>query len=153
MHASAFGISIPQDQFDDFIASTNEALADYDFSTTYQVDAIYSTVDLEASDIISIYKAGDLWTQGIEEPIIAVKDIKVNKDNVFINEKVLKITNPNGISFVKFKPTSEELMLFSTLKDSYTIDVVGTCNYSSFDDTAQIMITDYNLTKNTFWDF
>ena len=152
-HASAFGISIPQDQFDDFIASTNEALADYDFSTTYQVDAIYSTVDLEASDIISIYKAGDLWTQGIEEPIIAVKDIKVNKDNVFINEKVLKITNPNGISFVKFKPTSEELMLFSTLKDSYTIDVVGTCNYSSFDDTAQIMITDYNLIKNTFWDF
>lgn len=152
-HASAFGISIPQDQFDDFIAATNEALADYDFSTTYQVDAIYSTLDLDVNDIIAIYKAGDLWTQGIEEPIIAVKDIKVNKDNVFINEKVLKITNPNGISFVKFKPTSEELMLFSTLKDSYTIEVVGTCNYSSFDDSAQIMIMDYNLTKNTFWDF
>ena len=82
------------------------------------------------------------------DQFIALKYLVEDYGQISVQEK-----STNGISFVKFKPTSEELMLFSTLKDSYTIDVVGTCNYSSFDDTAQIMIIDYNLTKNTFWDF
>ena len=126
MHASAFGISIPQDKFDDFIVTTNEALADYDFSTTYKVDAIYSSAELDPNDVISIYQMNDLWTQGIEEPLIAVN---------------------------KFKPTSEEMMTFSTVKFGYTIELVGTCNFSTYDNTPQIMIKDYNLTKNVIWDF
>lgn len=153
-HASAFGISIPQDKFDDFIATTNEALADYDFSTTYKVDAIYSSAELDPNDIISIYQMNDLWTQGIEEPLIAVNNIKLSQENIFINEKILKITDQNtGISYIKFKPTSEEMMTFSTVKFGYTIELVGTCNFSTYDNTPQIMIKDYNLAKNVIWDF
>ena len=154
MHASAFGISIPQDKFDDFITTMNEALADYDFSTTYKVDAIYSSAELDPNDVISIYQMNDLWTQGIEEPLIAVNNIKLSQENIFINEKILKITDQNtGISYIKFKPTSEEMMTFSTVKFGYTIELVGTCNFSTYDNTPQIMIKDYNLTKNVIWDF
>lgn len=152
-HASAFGISIKEQNLGKLITWVNEKLKDIDFTSVYEVDAIYNIKELDPKDIIVVDGAKDLWGQGIEEPLIAVEGIKVSSNNVFINEKVLKITAPNGVSFVKFRPTPDEMSFFSSLGQSYNMDVVGTCSYSTYDNTAQVMIADYNISKLDYWDF
>lgn len=153
-HESAFGVSFKDENIDKFLQYSNKALENLDFNASiYYVDDIFNSITLNEEDIITVYRQKDLWGQEMSEPLVAVEKIKINADSVFINEKVLKIQGPNNISFIKFKPTAEELMFFSAMKDSYNISLVGTCEYSAYDSTAQIMMKDYSLEKNTLWDF
>lgn len=153
-HSAAFGVSIPSENINKFIDLTNERLANIDFSTAYLVDDIIDSANVQREEINSLYRARDLWGQDVNEPYLAIRQVKVSPDTVIAGEKIIKIVDMTaGIYYVKFKPTPEEFMFFSSLNKTYTIDLVGTCSYSDYDYAPMIIITDYNLNKETYWDF
>lgn len=153
-HSAAFGVSIPAENINKFIDLTNERLANIDFSTAYLVDDIIDGVNVRKEDISSLYSARDLWGQDVNEPYIAFRSIKASPDTVIASEKIIKIVDMTaGVYYVKFKPTPEEFMFFSSLSKTYTLDIVGTCSYNDYDYAPMVIITDYNINKETYWDF
>lgn len=152
-HQHAFGIGIKKDKIQDFIDYTNKVLADVDFSTNYQVDFIYQSNTLSGQDILQVADLDTVWGQTIEEPMIAVENIKLNKNNVNImgkNKNTLKIMLPNNISLIKFNCSQEELEQFQINNMGVsTINIVGTCAANEWlgESTPQIMIKDYEFQK------
>lgn len=82
MHASAFGCAIVEENFETFIEKTNELLADFDFTTCYYVDLELNGELLQSNDIFEIASNNDIWGQGMDEPLIAITDLVVNKNNL-----------------------------------------------------------------------
>ena len=152
-HQHAFGIGIKKEKLSDFIDYTNKALANVDFTTNYQVDFIYQADFLSGNDILQVADLDNVWGQTIEEPIIAIENIKINKSNVNImgkNKNTLKITLPNNISLIKFNCSQKELENFQLNELAVsTINVVGTCSANEWlgELTPQIMIKDYEFQK------
>lgn len=130
-HPNAFGFSVLDKNIKAFIDFTNSQLVDFDFSPSYDVDFIWNTNDMIPEDVIEIAGMKCLWGQGVAEAEVAVENIKIHKDNIMLmspdRNPTLKITLPNGISFVKFKSSEEEYnRLYSDL-GSVTINIVGEC--------------------------
>ena len=99
----------------EFIKTTNQSLKDMIFSPLYQVDLIYDMnktelYDLISNDIICIGDLNDCWGQGLEEPYVIFKNVKITSSNLTLMKgSTLKITIPNtNISFIKFKSSEEE---------------------------------------------
>lgn len=150
-HASAFGVSILDENFDDFIKTTNELLKDVDFSPIYRVDAIFNE-ETDAEYVLHINDLKNYFGTGFEEPYIAVEEIHVNSNNLQLKSKdknpTIKITLPNGLELLKFKSSQEEYdELLNTV-----IDVVGTCSASTWmgRTTPQLFIEAYNIKRNDF---
>ena len=150
-HQNALGVSIEDENIDKFIYFTNEALKNFDFSPAYDVDLIYQYGDMKPADIIELAELKSIWGQGVEEPKIAVENIKVNKSNLNLmsadKNPTLKITLPDGTSLIKFKSCKEEYeKLYSDL-GCVTINIVGTCERNVWNGmiNPQIIITDYEV--------
>ena len=150
-HQNALGVGIEDENIDKFIYFTNEALKNFDFSPAYDVDLIYQYGDMKPADIIELAELKSIWGQGVEEPKIAVENIKVNKSNLNLmsadKNPTLKITLPDGTSLIKFKSCKEEYeKLYSDL-GCVTINIVGTCERNVWNGmiNPQIIITDYEV--------
>ena len=150
-HANAFGFSIPKENTECFIDLTNKLLKDVEFNPCYKVDFIFNGYDFNSNDIIQISDYQHLYGQGIEEPYVAIENLTINKDNLFLMSKdkhpTLKITLPNGTSLIRFKSSEEEYeKLYSDL-GCVKINVVGQCrqNYWNGQTTAQIEIVEYEI--------
>lgn len=156
-HDSAFGTGIRDDLFDAFIEYSNEALKNYDFSACYQVDFIFDQNILEPKDILEIANLNHLWGTGIEEPYIAIENVKVTSENVTLmspdKSPTMKIILPNGITAIKFKSSKEEV---NSLKDNSGlttyINIVGraAANTWNGNTTPQILIEDYEICKKIY---
>src|SRR5690606_14231805 len=116
-----------------------------------EVDFIVPAKQLNESFIKEINKHKNLWGYKLEEPIIAIKDIEVNKDEVYINgskKNTLKFTY-KGIEFIKFFSSEEEWESIVNQGERLVIDVVGKASINTWEgkDTGQIIIEDYEVTK------
>lgn len=155
-HQNAFGTSIADDDFYQFIDYSNNELAQFDFSPSYRVDFIYSADNIISKDILDISDLNNIWGQGIEEPLIAIENIKITKDNISLMGKgTLKITLPNGISLIKFRSSNEEYeQLYSEL-GCVNINVIGRCNKNIWNGiiSPQVLITDYEIIGKTEYYF
>lgn len=158
-HNNAFGISIKDENFNDFIKYTNEILKDFDFSSKYKVDFVFSSYNLNLNLILDICSLKEYWGQDFEEPLIAIKDLRISNENIALLSRdknpTLKITLDNGLELIKFNSSSEELnSLQSNGLKKIEIDLVGTCdvNYWNGRSTPQIKIKDYEIT-GTAYDF
>ncbi len=150
-HANAFGFSIPKSKAEEFITLTNEELLNVEFNPCYKVDFIFNGFDFDARDILTMANYADLYGQGIEEPYIAIENLKVTKDNITLMSRdknpTLKITLPNGVSLIRFKSSEEEYeKLYSDL-GCVKINVVGQCRKNEYygQTTAQIEIVEYEI--------
>lgn len=150
-HASAFGIAIPNDKFENFINRTNAILADLDFSSVYRVDYIFDE-ECEAKDFLRINDLKCYYGTGFEEPYIAIREVHVGPDNLQLMSKnknpTLKITLPNGAEVMKFKSSQEEYdALLNTV-----IDVVGKCSANTWmgRTTPQVLVEEYNIKRMDF---
>lgn len=158
-HASAFGASIPAENFDDFIRITNEQLADFDFSPCYLVDLEVTTEQLSDSEVFAIGSNADLWGQGLEEPLIAITDIKINADSIQYlgnDKKTLKLTFPGRrTSMIKFHIKDEEKELLDPQGGTLTLTAIGKCTLNHFNGnvTPQVMLEDFEITNRKKWDF
>lgn len=108
-HSSAFGFGITEENFNKFIETTNSKLENLDFSCKYDVDLVWENSEVSNFDIIDIAECENIWGQGIEEPLVLIKNVTVTKDNLWLfKEKVLKIENPQGLTFVNLSSNTEE---------------------------------------------
>ena len=158
-HNSAFGAAIQGDNYDSFVETTNDELKDFDFSPCYFVDLEVTMDQLSDSEVFAIGSNADLWGQQMDEPLIAITDIKLNKDTIqFIgsNKDTLKITFPNRkISILKFRIKEEEKMMLEPNGGILTITAIGKCALNHFNGniTPQILLEDFEITNRQKWDF
>lgn len=152
-HQNAMGTGISDANFEEFIEYSNYELDDFTFSATYQVDFAYESNDFKASDIIEIASLKSIWGKDVDESLIAIKNIKITKDNITLMSRdrnpTIKITLPNKVSLIKFKSSEEE---FETLLSDgcVTIDIVGACAINEWNGSisAQVLIKEYEIKEN-----
>ena len=151
-HQNAFGISIDADNIRRFIDYTDMALANMSSEPVYYVDYIYNGADVHPVDILEISNLKPLWGKDMDEPLIAIKNIKISKDLVTVYRKTsntLKITLPNKVSLMKFNATDEECEALENHTGAYVqLDIVGKCNKNEWmgNISPQIFIEDYEIT-------
>lgn len=144
----AFGLGITAQNIDTFIQETDKILADMPNEPIYYVDYIYEGCNVEKQDILSIAALEGLWGKNMDEPLVAIENLKVSSDMLTLmspdKKPTLKITLPNKVCLIKFNSSQEEYE--SLLSEGYiAIDVVGKCNANVWNGntTAQIQIEDY----------
>ena len=155
-HEGAFGVSIKQTNLPKLIEKTNEQLANIDFTPTYLVDFEFQFNDPYnlRNAILDIGALKKHWGQGIEEPLIIVKNIKITNNNLTLYEKgpTLKIALPEdisgmGVELMKFRSSEEEYNSLYSESGCVTINVIGTCEINSWHGNLkpQITIKDYEI--------
>ena len=160
-HSNAFGAGFADEQIDNFINYSNNALKDFDFSPCYKVDFIFQDGEFtfNKNDILEIASLKHLWGQGIDEPFIALENIKISKNNVQLMSKdknpTLKITLSNGTSLIKFKSSNEEYENLCSELGCVTINVVGRCEQNIWNGiiSPQIIIEAYEIIGETKYYF
>lgn len=177
-HQAAHGISIKQENIDNFLNYANNKLKDFNFSEgTYKIDFLRHQDDKDISDIIfEMAAAAELWGQDNAEPLILIKDIilkgnqltllKCKQNNIqftynnieyitFNTEKLIEDLHYIGIDFTeKYKTSAKSESWRSTNEKEIRLTIVGTAAINSWmgKDTAQLTIKDYNL-ADPFFDF
>ena len=156
-HASAFGVSIPEENYDELVQYVNEIYKDFDCAPIYSVDLIWNGVtDLSASAFAEIADEEKIWGRGVEDPLIAIEGLRIygNQLRLFGLDKgkpTLNIQLDDGSSLVKFKSSEEEYELLHSDLGYVIINAVGTCTRSNWG-IPQFMITDYEIIgKNDYY--
>ena len=147
-HPNAFGAGIKDCNIQKFIEFTNEKLKDIDFRPIYWVDFIYKSDILNPNTILTIGQYNYLWGQQLDKPKIAIEDINITPDNVQVMKgPSLKFTI-NGIEYIKFKATEEEIKLFQD-NAIVNITIVGECDINTWGgvERPQIIVVDYEVNK------
>ena len=131
-HENAFGMCLAATAVEDFLTKTDAALADISAEPIYYVDYIYTGADVQAQDILTIAGLSDLWGKDMDEPYIAIENLKVSKDMVTIYRKTsntIKITLQNKISLMIFNATEDDCDKLQNFDTAYiSINAVGKCN-------------------------
>lgn len=158
-HANALGVGIQDEKFNTFVDFSNKALESFDFTPCYKVDFIFSGGDFKGTDIVEIAELKSIWGQGIDEPYVAIENVKVSNENVYLmsadKNPTLKITLPNGASLIKFKSSQEEYESFKSAMGCVTINVIGRCERNIWNGTVtpQLIIEDYEIVSTTQYYF
>ncbi len=152
MHDNAFGIIISEPNISKFIEYSNEVLKDAKFSAQYNVDLVITGENLpyHEDDILSIAESDDLWGQGIEEPLVLLKDIVVAKNNLSLlgkNKNTLKFTFSNStLTAIKFQANETEYEDLNPEDGYVKVDIIGRCSKNTgWDNAPQILIEDYSI--------
>ena len=158
-HQGAFGLGIPADKIEEFLAITDEMLKDMSDEPIYYVDYAYEDSSFAGQDILDITYLNELWGKDMDEPYIALKGIKIKKDMVIVYRKkdnTLKITLPNRVSLIMFH-APEDLcdMLQNQNPGYYTMNIVARCAANEYNGyvTPQLKIKDWEITGKSAWDF
>lgn len=160
-HASAFGVSILDENLEAFKNYIDEKLKDFDFNNCYRVDFIWIANEVEKykQDIMDIGKLGAFWGQGLPEPQVAIETIQVRSANLQLmspdKKPTLKITLPGGLTLIKFGSSQEEYESLYSETGCITINVVGTCNLNEWNGnfSPQIIIEDYEIVNKSAYYF
>ena len=158
-HKSAFGIAISDYNFDKFVEKTNQQLKDFDFTPCYFVDLEVTAEQFTDQEVFTIGSNADLWGQGMDEPLIAITNIKIDSDGINYmgqNKDTLRLTFPGRkTSMIKFRIKDEEKELLDPQGGTLTLTAIGKCSLNHYNGnvTPQILLEDFEITKRTQWDF
>lgn len=149
-HACAFGVGLTDEGFSNFIKETNEELKDCSFNPSYIVDFVWEENVVDKEAILELAHFNNIWGQGVEEPLILIKDIIVTKDNLKLmspdKSPTLKIILKNGVECIKYFFSKEKFeKLIPEVGKVGIISVIGTCSVNNWGGkiTPQINIKDY----------
>ena len=149
-HAMAFGVSIPEENYDALVQYVDEAYKDFDCSPVYSVDLIWDGAkDLSSPAFAEIADEEKIWGKGVEDPLIAIENFRIygNQLRLFGLDKgkpTLNIQLDDGSSLVKFKSSEEEYELLHSDLGYVIINAVGTCTRSIWG-IPQFNIQDYEI--------
>ena len=154
-HSNAFGFGVEDSKVKDFILYCNITLKNFSFSPCYFVDFIFDVNNFNQKDILDIAELKLLWGQGVEEPYIALTNIKVTKNNIYLmspdKNPTLKIVLSDRTSLIKFKSNEEE---FNNLKSDGIIilDIVGRYGADRLDENIYnpSVLGNLNIDKRLF---
>jgi len=148
-HANAAGASILDSNLRAFHKYANQALSNIDFNIgAYDVNFERSG---DSSDLIQlVYELAsnpEIWGQGNPEPLICVKNIYVQADDIRImgaNKDTVKIT-VNGMAYMKFHAT--EMIKQLEKCNEIKMNIVGRANLNEWmgNITPQIFIENYEV--------
>lgn len=156
-HANAAGFGIESREVEDFLGYANTELLNVDFNDNcYEAQFERSAQDGDLELLIK--ELGDkdnLWGTDIPEPMIYIKGIPL--DNMQImgkNADTLKITC-GKIAYMKFKATDMIQQLKEVDRENAKINVIGRGNINEWmgNKTSQIFIEDFEIVKNSIFDF
>ena len=159
-HNNAAGISIKSDNIIDAINLCNKKTKDMDFSKIYQCDFDLDVEDVDISFIKGISDIKYLFGQGVEEPLIHIKNVPIFSEEVTLMGKNLdswKIIFNDEIAYIKFSIDVKKDMVRVALGGNNTsdcllgyIDVVGTVGFNNYKGilTPQVIIKDYTFTPS-----
>lgn len=160
-HQSAAGIGIKGDCVEKLQEYFNERYKDIDSEVYYDVDFIIDANDPALPDLIAeLAPLKDIYGKGLEEPLIAVTNVKIGQSNTSLmgaKKTTLGITLPN-MKFINFKSSREE---YDSLRPSYNgqveqfyvATVIGKepeLNVWGNNCTPQLKIEDYHIEGSVF---
>lgn len=152
-HSGAFGCQLSADKLDAAREALNKALSNYEYDDTIYCDFILDAYDMDYEFIKTIDDYKWVWGQQVEEPIVAIENIEISKDDCIVmgkNQDTVAFMY-GGVKYCKFKCSEDdELLMFARgLSDEYaTLNVVGKCSINEYKGnyTAQVIIDDYEFT-------
>lgn len=154
-HASAAGLSFPQENLDKLNNHFNELLKDHDMSQKYYVDFEFDMSKegdadklYECLTRIGLFNKQGLWGQDMAEPLIAVKNIMVS-NNLTMNKTTMKITYKD-IEYIKFKVDLSDTAELDAGFGAKNITIIGRASINEFAGRAkpQLMITDFAVNSS-----
>ena len=123
---------LAEDQIEEFLTKTDEALSTISAEPIYYVDYVYNNIDVNANDILTIANLGALWGKDMNEALVAIEKLKITKNMITVYRKTsntLKISLPNNISIMKFNATDDECYNLENFEGAYLeLNIVGTCH-------------------------
>ena len=137
-HANAFGVIIDDDKIEPLKEYAKEALKDIDFSPNYKVEFILDIDMINENDIYEIADFNYLWAQDVDEPLVAIENIRINNETIkFLGSggNTLRIS-VNDIGFLKFNLKPEEKAVLDPGSGYYVMDIVGRCVRNIFNNTT-----------------
>ena len=151
-HANAFGIvGLDLDKKDEALNKLNDILQDIEYDSTYRVDFILDVEDISIKLITDLARFEDIICQGIEEPMVAVENINLTKDQFEIfgkNEDIISFMI-DEIKYIQFKckegnPLYDWLQNAWDENDNVTFNIVGKPSINEYNGvrTPQIIIED-----------
>lgn len=153
-HANAHGVSLRKNYLDNFFKYADTELENVDFNeNVYEVDVIIDAENPCLNDIITeLADLNEIWGQGMEEPLIAIENIHLSKNDVQgigANKDTVKFT-VNGITYIKFK--DESLLDKLTANDTMKVTILGRANLNEWmgNKTPQIIIENYQIIDTTY---
>lgn len=163
-HANAFGLGIPDIFKEEFKLFLNNALSNLPTEKTYYVDYIYDNIHVNEEQILDLSRYISLWGQEMEEPLVAVKDLKISNDMITIKSPdkspTIVISLPNGVELIKFKASEMEIEYLlgsgDEMRGKYIyLNVVGKCQRNEWYGKIipQIKIEDFEITGSSNFDF
>lgn len=168
-HQSAFGLGIEWgyeevehgaevngDLMIQFIDYTDEVLKDMNSEPMYYVDYIFNEKNVDANVIIEIAEMGDIWSSSVDEPLIAVKGIKISKGMLnFYKENTIKISLTNDVALMIFNTNREEYEKLYSEDGFIEINAVCKCNKNEWNGrvSAQLFIEDYEIVDSCAYIF
>lgn len=158
-HANAFGCGITAENLQLFIDKTNELLKDFDTSPCYYVDLEVPASQLTDNEVFAIGSNNDIWGQGVEEPLIAITNIHLTADDIhYMGEKknTLKLTFPGRrTSMLKFNISEDMKDMLDPGDGAITITAIGKCSLNHYmgNVTPQVLLEDFEIVRQTKWDF
>ncbi|CAM4225390.1 DHH family phosphoesterase [Enterocloster bolteae] len=149
-HANAFGIvGLEIDKKDDALNRLNDILQDVEYDSTYRVDFIVDIDDVTVKIVTDLARLEDIIGQGIEEPMLAIENISLTKEQFEIfgkNEDTISFMI-DEIKYIQFK-CKEGNQLYDWLQnawdenDSVVFNIVGKPSINEYNGvrTPQIII-------------
>ena len=150
-HPGAFGLSINEQNIQTFIEKTDQILSSMNDQAIYYVDYIYDSENIKSRDILDIATLEDLWGKDIDQPYIAIRNLKVTPDMVTIYDKrgyTIKIKTPSGVDIIKFRASEQDCEKLQTNNTGFIeLNVVGRCSQNEWlgNISAQIFMEDYEI--------
>ena len=168
-HQSAFGLGIEcgylEEQFGgeilgeslyQFIDYTNEVLKDMVSEPMYYVDYIFTSNEMNTDAVIEIADMGSIWSSSVDEPLIAVQNLKITKGMLnFYKENTIKITMSNDLVLMLFNTDRETYEKFYSEDGYIEINAVCRCNKNEWGGrtTAQLFIEEYEIIDSCVYIF
>lgn len=159
-HQGAFGVGVLDKDFSNFVSTINLLLSEVSFERLYRVDFILDAGELTGNLIYELANWRELWGQNIDEPLIAIRGVKLDKSSLrFIGAggKTMRIDLPQDrISFIKFFMKEDEIEELTPPDNGMLVlDIIGTFQKNSFNGftSPQIQIEDYEIVKRVDYYF
>lgn len=154
-HPNAFGIvDLDINDKDKALDTINNMLCDVEYDSTYRVDYILDIEKVNIPLIMELSKFDDIVGQGVDDPIITIENIILQRSSIEIfgkNEDTISF-EIDGIKYVLFKcksgnPLYDWLQNAWNDEDKVTINLVGKPSINEYNGvrTPQIVIEDVLL--------
>ncbi|RDY88672.1 DHH family phosphoesterase [Bacillus amyloliquefaciens] len=152
-HANAFGFEIEPEHFDGLSTQLNSLIdAEVLLEDVHEVDFIIPASEMDISIIKSIHKHRDDWGSTLEEPLIAIEGIQINRSdvNVYKNRTSTFVINVGDYKLTKpyYKGDFDEL--FDNGDETFYLNVVGKCKVNKYENKVAptVEVVDIEITDS-----